>query len=105
MQQFNVKDGSVQEFFATHGVGIPQDDRRSLSSSTVSAYHMMKDKILVKKSDLFDVGEFIVFELFDQSVGSKRALVNTYTYIVGEYDDVCIELELTNFEISLKEDQ
>jgi hypothetical protein len=102
MKQFNVKDGSVKEFFATHAVGIHQEDRCHISASEQSAYYFMKDTILVKKSEQFEPGNTLFFELFDKGRNSNKDLVNTYNYAIEEYDDVSVLLRLVDFNVTLK---
>ncbi len=93
---FNIKDHSISEFF-----DVNQGDLRSnCSNSGISAYHLMRDEILVSKNKILNATE-VLFELEDYSKGSGKPLTNTYKYSVSEYDSFKYKLTLIDFKISV----
>ena len=95
---FNVKDKSAASFFDQHSV-ISKDEKRDVYDQ--SPYYFMKDELYLNKSSGIQEGQHVVFELKDFAAKSKKKLINKYTYLAGQYDDVGIRLELVDFSITL----
>ena len=93
-----VKDKSVLHFFSENLIGFRQDERQQLRPDE-NIYYLMKDEIFLNKNCGIDVGGLITFEIKDQSRMSNRELKNIYQYVVNEYDDVSVRLELVFFKI------
>jgi hypothetical protein len=94
--KFNVKDKSLHTFF-----GIESKGRDSVRQD-INPYYLMKDEIIIpKRPELSEVG-IVIFELSDTSEGSRKELVNVYSYQINEYDDVSIKLNLVDFKIETR---
>lgn len=101
---FNVKDKSANTFFAEHALEQNCEDMMGARKGPdVSAYHLLRDEIFLKKSAGIEVNQTVIFQLEDRSVMSKKPLVNTYTYQAEQYDNVGIKLVLKDFKISIND--
>jgi len=98
----NVKDKSVHTFLSENLLGYKPSERRDMSGDE-NPYYLMKDEMYFKKSSGLKFGDSIKIELFDQSLNSRKELVNSYTYDVTEYDDVAVKLTLSDFVVSTKQ--
>ena len=99
--KLNVKDKSVHTFLSENLLGYKPSERRSMDGDE-NPYYLMKDEMYFKKSVGLNAGDSINIELFDFASGSRKELVNSYTYTVSEYDDVAMKLTLSGFVVSAK---
>lgn len=100
---FNVKEKSINHFFEQHAIDYYREDRSNSvmrGSGSISAYHLMRDDLYLKKSSGIQENQQVVFELSDEAAGSGTKLLNTYTYQSEKYDDVGIKLKLIDFRIT-----
>ena len=100
-KSMNVKDGSVVRFMLDNMTTPPENITENMGciERGVSAYHLMRDTLLFKKEN-FKKGEIVKIELYDQSLGSQKKLVNHYTYKIEPYDDISVRLILQDFKIT-----
>lgn len=92
---FNVKNDSAIQFFLERVSGFTEVD------GNTNPYYLMRDSILIKNNCDIVPGRRVKFELFDKGNSSGRRLVNTYIYEVFDFDDVCIEMKLVDFNVKL----
>jgi hypothetical protein len=95
-EKLTVRDKSVETFLETMLLSKDQmDPHRRLSP-----HSLLKDKLIFKKECGVAVGEILKIELFDRS--STSELVNNYTYIAEEYDDLAVKMVLIDFTVALQ---
>lgn len=98
---FNVKEKSINHFFEQHAIDYYREDRsNSVMRGSISAYHLMRDDLYLKKSSGIQENQTVIFELSDEAAGSGKKLLNTYTYMSEKYDDVGIKLKLIDFKLT-----
>lgn len=104
IKSFNVKDGSVHEFFKKYAVIKPDPHLDRAYPEDFNPYRLMADKILVKKSIVNEVKNecTLVIELFDEGRFSGKKLINEYTYAIEPYDDISLQLELMDFKVIIR---
>lgn len=99
---FTVHDKSAILFFTENCMFNPLGSESKFltdSRGETSVYHLMRDKIYVKKKAEFEDVEYFNFYLVDHTRGSNSKLVNYYQYRAKFYDDCLIELNLVDFKI------
>lgn len=100
---FNVKDGSLNQFFLDNALGVDRNNRDSMRHfQECTPFNLMNDEILLKKSDTLQPGRHVVFELEDRGQQSGKDLVNRYEYHIYQYDDVSVKLVLLDFKVKYK---
>lgn len=99
--EFNVKNSeSALEFFNQHALQKPNDKSRDhFSGDGPNVYYLMRDEILITKSDKINVGDKVNFELIGREQNTGKRLKNKYSYELKEYDSVCNQLVLQDFKI------
>ena len=107
-QYFNVKGQSAQEFFDKYALAQdPEIGNRGGGDQRISAYHLMREVIYLKKEvkELLDTGQDFCFELFDESRMTGKKLINTYIYGVTDYDSISVRLVLIDFKVSVNDNK
>ena len=101
-KSFLVKDGSINEFFKGAQISDNRGNFTSPSERDFNPYSLMRDNIILPIEKIDTVKpDIVVFELKDSGRMSGKELINTYTYEVLGYDDVCFNLKLIDFKVNL----
>lgn len=96
-----IKEKSA-EAFLTERLLSNKSENYDRNGMPFSAYLFLHREIFFKKECGIGPGEAIRFELFDRGHMSGKELINTYTYIAENYDDVAIKLVCKDFSVCLK---
>lgn len=101
--RINVKEKSVCEFLNNNMVNVGGSivDDEFNTRKGVNVYSQMRDRMYFKKGLIVDIGDEVVFELFDSSQRTGAELINRYIYKANEYDDISIEMVLIDFKVEL----
>lgn len=89
-----IKDESLERFFIENF----NVDAREIRGCT-SYYHLMKNEIVLKKSDMLKLDDYIDFHMEGRSPDGNFLVEYTYSYLVKEYDDVSFKLVLSDFDV------
>ena len=73
-------------------------DAREIRGCT-SYYHLMKNEIALKKSDMLKLDDNIEFHMEGRSPDGNFHVEYIYSYLVKEYDDVSFKLFLSDFDV------
>lgn len=95
--ELNVKDKSVEAFLAEKMVDFPTRKERGCGDQSV--HSLLKDELIFKKDCGLLDDEVLKIELCDYGAGSRKTLINRYTYTAESYDDFSILLRLTDFKV------
>ena len=93
--EFNVKEGSIKEFFKS------ESDQYFQRGENFNSYYLLKDVIHIPKHKLQEGVNCVNFQLNDFARGSGKSLVNTYSYSVEDYDSVSYELVPRKFDVQV----
>lgn len=89
-----IKNESLERFFIENF----NVDAREIRSSG-SYYHLMKNEIVLKKSDMLKLDDYIEFHMEGRSPDGNFLVEYIYSYLVKEYDDVSFKLVLSDFDV------
>lgn len=64
------------------------------------AYQLMKKEIVIKKSDVLKIGDYVEFQIeYTSPCGNNFPIEYLYSYLVEEYDDISFKLVLSGFNV------
>lgn len=89
-----IKDESLERFFIENF----NVDAREIRGCA-SYYHLMKNEIVLKKSDMLKLDDHIEFHMEGRSPDGNFLVEYIYSYLVKEYDDVSFKLVLSDFDV------
>ena len=89
-----IKNESLERFL----IGNFNVDAREIRGCT-SYYHLMKNEIALKKSDMLKLDDNIEFHMEGRSPDGNFHVEYIYSYLVKEYDDVSFKLVLSDFDV------
>lgn len=96
-----VKENSIVEFFKQNLTSFDEQKiRRMHHNGDLNAYNLLQDNLFLKKNSNLSAGQYIYFEITDESRNTRRLLVNKYEYELKEYDDLSYRAVLVNFTIT-----
>lgn len=109
---FTVFESSLIEFLAENGLGDKANNINKMRGEnarirdTHNCYYM-QDVLNFKLDNPAGIkaGQTVVITLSDEAEGSRKKLINTYTYKAYKYDDVTLKLKLEDFKVKLKEEE
>ena len=89
-----IKKESIERFFLENS----NVDARMIRDH--HAYQLMKKEIVIKKSDVLRLSDYIEFHIEYTSLCDNNFPIEyIYSYLVKEYDDISFKLVLSDFNV------
>lgn len=93
-----IKKESIERFFAENCGGRDNDVFKGASCGS-NLFSLMKDDLIIRKSENFHPGDNVEFIIDSKSPDGKFEIEHRYQYEVMGYDDLSYKLHLMDFVV------